>query len=103
MSGSALFSDRVGISAGPSLHDLLRSLEDGKIVQFTVSGRVCDFRIVGLEIGNGDPINREEGAAVTEWMIKAVFVSGGSGEKIYQGLYNSHARSGMFERPKTFG
>ena len=97
---SALFSDSVKISAGPSLHDLLKSLEDGKIVHFTVGGRELTFRVTSLQVGSSMK-DMKEGDVPDEWGIGAALMIGDRQENHYRGYYNSKTREGMFERPKT--
>ncbi|MBU2213814.1 hypothetical protein KJ996_04220 [Patescibacteria group bacterium] len=97
---AALFSDSVGISAGPNLHDILKSLEDVRKVQFTVNGRECNFRIVGLEIAQS-PDDLTEGEPPQEWVIKAALFIDDRFERTYQGFYNVHTRKGTFERPQS--
>ena len=97
---SALFSDSVGISAGPNLHDILKSLEDGRKVQFTANSRKHDFRIVGLDVYL-DEDDLEKGQPSDEWVIRAICFPCGRPEKTYQGLYNVRTRNGSFERPQS--
>ena len=97
-SGSALFSDVATVSAGPSLHDLLKSIEEGKTVKFTVNGQEFDFRVTGLELTR-DVTKMREGDISHHWGVKVLCIRDGKPEKIYQGFYNSRTRDGQFNRP----
>ena len=94
---SAVFLDRASITAGPGLHDLLKSLEESRNIKFTVSGRELEFRILGLESAENFR-EKSDGCPVEEWGIKALC----SDEHVYEVLYNSKVRKGTLMRPRSF-
>jgi hypothetical protein len=93
---SPVFPDQAPITAGPGIHDLLKSLGESRDVNFSANARKLAGRVIAMEVAE-DYRKRPEGNNVEEWGLK---IAGKDGN-VYEAIYNSQNRSGTLMRPKT--